>query len=305
MDTSMPSSSTQTIKKPFPILDLPPEIRLIVLGIMLVPPRMLVDLGKYDPKFGRPGWKVLLACKQLYEEGRHLLYSQNVFYLSRIHHGGDPFTPFFWESLNSAAEESLARIQRVAVDLDIQESFVLWSQVTQIISYLYNSAPGLRAFRPAELIVTDLQLRWWRPEGKEYFVDGDNKKARLDAITSEECASVRDPNTRPLQERCALDERDSKILFHIHALNLRDFVLATLAELQKLDPALMHVYVASARGHPNESRRRWILIFSSKKRAPYHLSTVFSTLICRLEVDVERKRVRVAQKHDYKIEETA
>lgn len=282
MDTSMPFSSAQTIKKPFPILDLPPEIRRIVLRMMLVPPRMLDSYSvKYDkPKTGHVAWKVLLTCKQLYEEGRRLLYGQNIFHLIR---GGDissltpVFTAILWPSLNSAAEENLAMIQRVAIDLDTREAYPVCSELTQFIRLLYNPAPELRAFRPFELIVTNLDLSWLKPEDEEYFVNSENEKARLKAIMLN-----KEYQGRTLQERCAFDERTSKISFHIHALKLRDTILATLAELQKLDTALMHVHVASALGNPDEFNGRWILIFSSTKRAPYHLSSAFSTLVSHL-----------------------
>ena len=290
MDTSIPSSSTQTIKKPFSILDLPPEIRRIVLRMMLVPPRMLdsycAEYGEDDEddtNISHVSWKVRLTCKQLYEEGRHLLYSQNVFHLSSGHPSDRYTRPFLWRSLNSAAEENLAMIQRVAVPCDIHRSLRPWSGATQDIRDLYNPPPGLRAFRPPELIVTDLGLpRYWF-DSEEYFLDGYNENVRLNRILKEH-DSVWEPapDGRPLQERWALNERISKIFFHIQALKLRDAIIATLAELQKLDSALMHVYVASAPDNPDESNTGWILIFSSTKRAPYHLSNAFSALVNHL-----------------------
>lgn len=94
-------------------------------------------------------------------------------------------------------------------------------------------------------------------------------------------------NERPLEEKEPLFNRVAKVMFYIHALNLRGAILATLSEIQKLDPTLCHVYLADATDATDAAdapdsrlfRTCNVLILSSTMRAPYHLPNPISALV--------------------------
>lgn len=260
----------------FPILALPTEIRRIVLRTLLVPRGILGNAIPPDhSRTDQISWKVLLTCKKLYNEGAPLLYAQNVFHLSNSDLCEDPL----WRLLNAADDKNLALVQRVAVPIEMGDDMKPWSFFSHILQDFYSPPPGFPSFRPSDLVVTDLMASLTWVESGEFFVDGHDQLRRLWALLDEWPGPK--VNGLPVHERQLFDARVSEIEFHIDACNLRDAVLATVKDMQSLHPALSHTYLAceASRSHSPQPCRNMVLIFSSRRRAPYHLSSAFLMLV--------------------------
>ena len=82
-----PSTSTTTTK-PFPFLSLPPEIRIQIYKLLLVPAFNFIDILWFSKK---RSFSILQANKQIHEEASQVFYTATLLYMGSVPGLGLPF----------------------------------------------------------------------------------------------------------------------------------------------------------------------------------------------------------------------
>lgn len=77
--TSRNQAVAKVISKPN-LLDLPPEIRLMIYRHLLVRSDALPQFWWYRPHDPRPAGNILKTCRLIYKEASHVLYTENTFH---------------------------------------------------------------------------------------------------------------------------------------------------------------------------------------------------------------------------------
>lgn len=184
-----------------------------------------------------------------------IFYGYNIFHILGSDCGVCPL-------LASANARSLALIRYVGLLVDRRIEVPLdrsnFSEIppeerfSHALQELYAPPPRLPTLQPLSLNMANLQgfLGW--SDICELYNEGHIVHYRVQPLMDElyhsALESTSGPGGRPLHEEVALKHRISEMLYQINAWKLRQGILAVVAEVQALEPALSHVYLARPEG---------------------------------------------------------